>query len=542
MIDSDGMPISPRPNATDPALTEPGMTEIPIPSLLIDSSNDRVNDSGDTNSPGSDQEQIPGFGANSSPAADSQAAGSDSSAGDALQSAIGFADNSMDDVRRVARPDLVAWEQAQPLSTAKSGFASPDLLEPSSIRVVAASQRDEVRIGADREIYCPTLAQGIEFAKRYEIGVVEIISPKIFSAPIRIDAENLRIESATNQSIIVFDSGDSMTMQRPSMCTLGPGITEFQDLHFVWDVPEDEVDGGAMFQAEAGSELSLSGSTITINNPAKRGEVYAIDVVTEPKRNSVDDFRDRLQSASFPYRNRGDVNRGDLNREEDSFPMVAIDFDNVIVRGQATMIHMDYAAKLWLRWNNGLLAVSGRMIDTAGAREPLSSSVGPMILLMTRVTAHAESGICRVRLGANGSYPFSINRSARNCVFIVEDSLPHFDFVNFPISADTNSGATELRLGGSSNVYVVDPLRTDPLVRMTMSDGEVRVTEVNALATSELDWADESPPRWNVVWEAGALPTVSMSSRRPSDYRQDQSPTPGFEEDSLPTLPLIAEF
>lgn len=504
----------------------PMMTEIPISPLLIDAGSRGAENSRE--------------GAIDDELTDSDDA--NQGAGDGVQSAVGFAGELSDDLRRVVRPDLVAWENALPFSIADDGLADGEIIEPSAIRIVAAPQHAEMRIGADREIYCASLAQGIELAKRYEMGVVEIISPKIFSGPIRIDADNLRIESAVNQSIIVFNSGDAMTMQRPSMCTLGPGITEFQDLHFVWDVPEDEVDGGAMFQAEAGTELSLGTSTITINNPAKRGEVYAIDVVTDPKRNASDDFRDSLQSANRLYQSRSDSSRNNINRDQDLFPMVAIDFDNVIVRGQATMIHMDYAAKLWLRWNNGLLAVSGRMIDTAGAPEPLSSSVGPMILLMTRVTAHAASGICRVRLGASGSYPFSINRSARNCVFIVDGSLPHFDFVNFPVSEDAESRSQELRLGGSSNVYIVDPLRTDPLLRMTMSDGEVRVSEMDSLATGELNWADESPPRWKVVWAAGDLPTLSMSSRRPSDYRQNESPTPGFEEESLPALPVIAEF
>jgi serine/threonine-protein kinase len=533
MMDSEGTPISPETDSSAGLSTAPAMTEIPISPLLVESNSRKSGDDVQPNPRQSDQTIEDGLYAdlNSGGVEKQVTAGDNQAVDDALQTAVGFAGELTDSVRRIVRPDLVAWQKSQPFSLADDDLADGQLFEPTSIRVVAAPQKNEIRIGAEREIYCPTLAKGIELAKRYEVGVVEIISPKIFSAPIRVDAENLRIESTVNQSIIVFDSGDAMTMQRPRMCTLGPGIVEFQNIHFVWDVPEDEINGGAMFQAEAGTELSLSSSTITINNPAERGEVYAIDVVTEPKRGTPNDLRDgNYRSGGF------------RENDQDIFPMVAIDFDNVIVRGQATMVHMDYAAKLWLRWNNGLLAVSGRMIDTAGTREPLPTSVGPMILLMTRVTTHAASGICRVRLGASGSYPFSINRSARNCVFIVDDSLPHFEFVNHPISKDVDFGSQELRLGGYSNVYVSDPMRTDPLMRMTMSDGEVRVSKMESLANSELDWADESQPRWNVVWASGELPSLSMSSRRPSDYRQDQNPNPGFEEDSLPLLPAITEF
>jgi serine/threonine-protein kinase len=536
---SAGAPIEVDPDAAQSPIQHsdaPAMTEIPIPPLLIDSGLNQSTPNGTGTGP-----LLGSANDSASPSSATRFTGP-------------YADGSTEDPSPAFRSDLAAWEQAQAISEDEDLLFGERSFQPMAIRVVAAPQREGIRIGVDREIYCASLAKGIELAERFEMGTIEIISPKIFSVPIRIDADNLRIQSTVGQSIIVFDSGNAITMQRPSMCTLGTGITDFQNLHFVWDVPEDEVDGGAMFQAEAGTELSLSNSTITINNPAQRGEVYAIDVITDPQRSTADEFRDI--------------------RDQDGFPMVAIDFDNVIVRGQATMIHMDYAAKLWLRWNNGLLAVSGRMIDTAGAREPLSPSVGPMILLMTRVTAHAASGICRVRLGASASFPFMINRSARNCVFIVDGSLPHFDFVNYPVSGNANLDVKEmrvgerpssdllggvarqstamqnsgsrsvgpLRLGGSSNVYVVDPMRTDPLLRMTMANGEVRISEMESLATNELAWADESPPRWNVVWAAGKLPMISMSSRRPSDYRQDQFPTPGFEEESLPSLPVIAEF
>ena len=204
---------------------------------------------------------------------------------------------------------------------------------------------------------------------------------------------------------------------------------------FVWNVPEDEVNGGTLFEAEAGTELSLSNCTLTINNAAFRGEVYAIDILTDPDqltgKRTGQSTGQRTGQRTWASRSRPP--------KEDTFPIVAIDFDNVIVRGQITMIHMDHAAKLWLRWDNGLLAVSGRLLDTAGVRAALPPSVGPCQLLLTRVTAHAASGICRVRLGSHGSHPFTINRSARNSVFVVDSSLPHFDVINYPAPLDPAS-------------------------------------------------------------------------------------------------------
>ncbi|TWT53013.1 Serine/threonine-protein kinase PrkC [Rubripirellula amarantea] len=408
---------------------------------------------------------------------------------------------------------------------------------PERIRVFGVSGAASLRKVGAGELRLTSLQQAVDIANRYQLEQIELASSQIVSSPLKINTDNMRVFSSVGGTVIEFDSNDVVAMQRPAMCSLGSSIIAFEGVHFVWDVPEGEVDGGSLFELGPRSQTRMSQCTITVNNSALRDEVYAFDYVTDPEK--LPTAAQRRSSSSDP------------------FPLVELDLSNVIVRGQMTMIHMDYAARLWLNWDNGLMAVTRYMIDTSGAREELTTSSGPMKLSLSRVTARASAGIGRVRLGVSGSYPFSIYRIARNSVFIVDPGEPQFEFINVPLSVGTDGvigsairdssisasgeGAV-LRMEGSSNAYVVQPTLVDPILRLTFADGQVVTTPTSVLAQEPRDWMDENLPRWNVLWSLGGLPDGPFSLHRPADYRQDETLTPGFDEKSLPLPPLVSRF
>ena len=101
------------------------------------------------------------------------------------------------------------------------------------------------------------------------------------------------------------------------------------------------VSGGSLFKINENTLLRLTDCTVTVSNPNLRNSVYAFDVIAD---------------SSFS----GGATAGE--------PEVQIELNNVVVRGEITMLHMDEAAKLGLDWDNGLLAVSGSMIETGGTQ------------------------------------------------------------------------------------------------------------------------------------------------------------------------------
>ncbi len=391
---------------------------------------------------------------------------------------------------------------------------------PTIVRVVGPELDPAIDRDSSGAALSPTLSRAIELAKQFQIRRIEIAVPILVSEPVRVDVDDLRITSSIGGgSVIVFQSPDHLSMERSKMFSIGSHPIEFNDLHFVWNVPSDELDGGAMFEINENRSIELTDCSVTVNNPALREEVYAFDIVTDP---------DKLTRSTR-----------DDSAVRDVFPLIDVKLYNVVVRGQMSMVHMDYAAKLWLDWDNGLLAVTNRMIDTAGARVPPTPNSGSIKLSLTRVTAHAPKGILQARLGVSGGYPVPISRLSRKSLFIVNSGSPYFEISGMP----TDQAATEwLRLEGSSNAYVVDPALRDPILQISMTDGQIATTRMSELSTSPPSWADENRPKWSVKWATTRLTDIPMSQRRPADYRQvDTASPPGFEEKSLPTLPVIAD-
>jgi serine/threonine-protein kinase len=274
------------------------------------------------------------------------------------------------------------------------------------------------------------------------------------------------------------------------------------------------LDGGTLFELHDNDLVRLTDCSITVSNPTLRDEVYAFDVITDPNK--------------MPR-------RGDEPRDE--FPHVWLELNNVVMRGQMTMLHMDYAAKLWLDWDNGLLAVTQRMIDTAGARLEPAAAAGPIRLKLWRVTAHAPEGLFLMRVGVSGAYPVPVDRLAHECVFLVDPEVPHYDFRGLSSLAIS----TPLRLQGASNAYVTNVSLSDPMLRLLTSDEQLEVTLMDDILTATPSWAMDKSPRWSVDWQQDPLAEAPANQRSPLDYRQrDESPL-GFDEKALPILPESIE-
>ncbi|MGI9472036.1 MAG: serine/threonine-protein kinase [Rubripirellula sp.] len=381
---------------------------------------------------------------------------------------------------------------------------------PSLVRIVAP---DALGSEAEEEglVMVTTLSEALALAAEYKASRIEIAVPTLVSEPLKVEVDDLLITSTIGGSQIIFQPFDSVAMERSKMFSIGSHQVVFEDIHFVWNVPSGDIDGGTLFELNDNRLVRLTDCSITVSNPTLREEVYAFDVITDP---------DKLSSERL--------------REANDFPLVWLELNNVVVRGQMTMLHMDYAAKLLLDWDNGLLAITDHMIDTAGALEEPPSAAGSILLKLWRVTAHAPKGIARMRLGVSGAYSVPIDRLAYESVFVVDPASPHFEFTGLPTLDESNP---LLQLRGGSNAYVVEPTLNDPMLSLEPYSGEPEVTRMNDILTSTPDWAVEKSPRWSVNWINNPLPSTPASQRLPADYRQNDPSPLGFSEESLPILP-----
>jgi serine/threonine-protein kinase len=305
-------------------------------------------------------------------------------------------------------------------------------------------------------------------------------------------------------------------MERTNLLSVGSNRIEIDDIHFVWRVPSGEINGGALFALNDNPLVRLTDCSITVDNPAFCKAVYAFDVVTDPEQISG-------RGAEL------------LSRDDSVLPLVAIELNNVIARGQMGMIHMDYAAELQLNWDNGLLAISEPMIDTAGARVVPAATARPIQLWLTRLTAHTPKGLLRMRVGVSGAYPVSVDRFARSSVFVVDVGVPHFEFRGLEsLPSDTSL----LQLSGTTNAYDTDPTLAEPVLIVWGAQEESEMTRFNSLVSR---WPDEVSPRWSVYWSEVRFSDAPMSRRTPADYGQDGSVRSGFDEKLLPILPDLSD-
>lgn len=384
------------------------------------------------------------------------------------------------------------------------------------IRVIGNTD-DKGEFEGDGVITTSDLEAALRFANQYESTTrIELTVPLIVcDRPIVLESDDLLITSTIGGTTVVFQPQDSLAMARSKMFTIGSHSVVFEDLHFVWNVPANDLDGGCLFELNPNELVRFTDCSITVNNPALTDEVFAFDVITD-----LNGRRDPPQES------------------EEKLPLVWVELNNAIVRGQMTMLRMDYATRLWLDWDNGLLSVTDRMIDTAGALYASEPGNGLIRMKFWRVTAHAPKGIFLMRVGVGGLYPVEIDRLAHECVFWVDSGVPHFDFRGF----ESITSSEPLKLQGASNTYLTNPERSDPMLRIISNSDDRKVVSMEDVASRAVTWAADKSPRWSVNWAFEGVERISFDQRSPPNYRQIDPNPLGFDEKALPNLPERGEF
>lgn len=387
--------------------------------------------------------------------------------------------------------------------TPSDGFVPPNV-----IRIVAAeSLTTDLQEGV---AFTASLAEAIDLAVIHGVDRIEVATEELITGPVQLQSDVLLTSIVPGGSRIEFVSGEVRAMERTRLLSIGEHQVEFEDLHFVWTVPSREFEGGALFEVHDNPLVRLTDCTVTVNNPTLHDQVYAFDVITDP---------DKLGA--------------DRREQIEDYPKVWLELNNVIVRGQMTMLQSDYACKLMLFWDNGLLAVTERMIDMAGARREIPVDAEPILLSLTYVTVHAPLGVLRMRVGVSGSYSVPVDRFARKCVFWVEPSLPHFEFLGV---ASAEPSTPLLTLRGASNCYDVESTLADPMLRLFAADGDMSITRMNDLVNDPPSWADDLGPRWDVSWRNPAIAGIPANERMVDDYDQNDLSPAGFAADALPGI------
>jgi serine/threonine protein kinase len=388
---------------------------------------------------------------------------------------------------------------------------------PRVIRLVDNELNAQNRRDESGAALTNSFAAAIKMAREFGVGQIEITTPIVRSEPVRIlGAEPLIIRSTVGGSTIVFRNDTSTQDSDSALVSIASNRIEFEDLHFVWEGEQTDERKLAFFAIRGNRQIRLNRCSVSVKNQSENENVFGFQV-----------------SPASPWQTFGQ-----------EFLMATasqaaqLEIRNTVIRGQMTMISLDGNSDLKLIWNNGLLAISGRMIDASGTRiEPGFRQRRSMELILTRLTAHVPQGLVRIRMSSNGPDPMSIDRQALNSLFLIDSGLPQFEFLG---SASNVNLPDRLRLHGTSNSYCTDGRDSELMVRIKSEDDPGQVISINEIQTEAPSWFQEPAASWiDNPWANSNVGTIQPADRTAQDYQQDDPSSPGFDFESLPQIPVV---
>ena len=206
-------------------------------------------------------------------------------------------------------------------------------------------------------------------------------------------------------------------------------------------------------------------------------------------------------------------------------------FEDVIVRGEGDLVALEPAQRTEFRWQNGLVAVGGRMFEIAGARE--SSRTPPTIRVdLEQVTVAARQGFARIRLSKEYPHPVCLSRDSKNCVYSSDSGYPLTAIENVdlgdPKEIDRTISAW-LDLRGRDNAY---DEQIDTLLKWTSPKG---TPSKIAFQSASQDYFSERAPETSIRWSNPRPVEKPFERQTAGDYLQREGNfRPGFKPELLP--------
>ncbi len=431
-------------------------------------------------------------------------------------------------------------ELAMPSDVARSAVRTADRVSPPPVPI------DRIVVGTiepqPSTKVVTTLVEAVRLADELGVDRIDIAEPVITSLPIKINRDGLTISSTTGHSEIRFVTGESLSMQRVAMLDIGSHPIEFQNLHLSWSVRGTLTDGGSLLSVAANRLVRLANCTITIENLTQRDEVYAIEVTAAGVYGAPTDTiasTGIVDSGAKLLTGIESVLAPSTDRSAEKTlipPLVAIEMENVAVRGEMTMINLLDAVQLQFQWDNGLLAVSRRMLEANGANVKPSLTANRIQLSFNRVTAFTREGLMRMRLGPSGAYPLQVDRDSRQSVFHCEPTASLIEFTGLDSSVLDAGQLVQLR--GEDNAYDFDLVNDPAVLLLSRWNGQEQVFRLSDLLAPEKPaWSADRSPRWVVRWTKPIPSEIPPSRLQSSQFLQDGTAVPGFDRNLLPAFP-----
>jgi serine/threonine protein kinase len=267
-----------------------------------------------------------------------------------------------------------------------------------------------------------------------------------------------------------------------------------QNVELRLELPREPADGWALFAMGTGQTLELSSCVLTVQD----GDAERLPV------------HDQVAMINVQPRRAGE-NMAITDPQPAMAQAATILLDRCIARGEATLVVMPDETPLSLRWNQGLLATSRRLIETGG------SAADPMWFRkididLEAITASCRQGLYQMRRGPSKSHQFAMNMAAKHSIFVTEPDTPLFEYSGVPALA-----SDDLQSEGDYNRYPspdVVFLRVRPAAA-----GET----VQTFGLDRCQWSTENHSQVGIPWLRPPPQDVPAHTLTKADFATDAS-------------------
>lgn len=335
------------------------------------------------------------------------------------------------------------------------------------------------------------------------------------------------------------ETGDTQERNRVrTFIEIGNQELEIAGLRVIADL-HNLSDSASVFTIGNGGSLAVNDCWITISGDASvDGNILSDQSSPQNFTNDsgLETRSKNLESTNLQSTNRAGngsepdwaLVRGETDErgEEMLSERINLDFEDSVVRGVGSWLVLDRGMRTQASWRNGLLVVTGHMVETAGTTS-LSKTLPTVRIDLEQVTSVTHGAMAKMELSAETPFPVVISRSASNCVFWSEPGNAIFMVVGMQQASEAER---ILSLRGENNAYDSGIVNLVEFRNQVEKLGEIDFQAMNSEIF--LDRASESA----VIWDRDFQSEIEYWEATPAVFTQRQGGfMPGFNQDALPS-------
>ncbi len=363
---------------------------------------------------------------------------------------------------------------------------------------------------SDQTAYDPkfvfnTLERAIEVANLTPtIQEIQLCSSSIESNSVRLERDGIKVTAGVGFQPKILWRARTDDVSETSWLDIQNHDVEFRGVHFLWTVPSTAnfTLGKNFFRAQSSGRLRLSDCTITVDSFGPMPTVCVLEIAHTAAEQNADSIE-----LSEPFQLR---------------------IENTIVRGQCDFLRMPETVRSEINWKNGLLCISGSMLDLHGT-SIRHRSLPTARVYLDRVTAVCGQHFAQIRLSEVRPFKISLLRIATNSAFWCGKDRA---LVSTQGLADPTEIQKMIDLRGNDNAYDRGIRCAIETVSIT---GETVSLDFDDLGNSSLA---EPGIETSIRWVQPIAKEFNFAEQLPSFFRQRPGEfLPGFIEEKLPAIP-----